>query len=238
MVYYISEGDIFKIPQIKNYSHGCNCGGAMGKGIALQFRKRFPLMYEQYKELCREGKFEVGSVFCYHYEHGVVFNLGTQKSWKVKAQLEYIEASFREMLEIARNSGIKEIAMPAIGAGLGGESWDEIKKIINNAAYDYPSIDLYCVERYKDIKMEITYVKKEWVEENIVFYIHFIGEEAVRQIEKYPGKTVYLSNATPICGESILYDQGFQLIKPSLSEKDYITKDDFEKMWRRIGDSQ
>ena len=68
--------------------------------------------------------------------------------------------------------------------------------------------------------------------------IHFIGEEAVRQIEKYPGKTVYLSNATPICGESILYDQGFQLIKPSLSEKDYITKDDFEKMWRRIGDSQ
>ena len=40
MVFYIQEGDIFNIPQIRNYAHGCNCAGAMGKGIALQFRKQ------------------------------------------------------------------------------------------------------------------------------------------------------------------------------------------------------
>ena len=45
MVYYIQEGDIFRIPQIRNYAHGCNCAGAMGKGIALQFKDRFPQMY-------------------------------------------------------------------------------------------------------------------------------------------------------------------------------------------------
>ena len=31
MVCYIEEGDIFQIPQIKNYAHGRNCVGAMGK---------------------------------------------------------------------------------------------------------------------------------------------------------------------------------------------------------------
>ena len=49
MVYYIQEGDIFRISQVCNFAHGCNCAGVMGKGIALQFKKRFPQMYEQYK---------------------------------------------------------------------------------------------------------------------------------------------------------------------------------------------
>lgn len=234
MVYYIQEGDIFKIPQINNYAHGCNCAGAMGKGIALQFRKKFPLMYEQYKTLCKNGDFKVGSVFCYHYTYGVVFNLGTQKSWKEKAHLDYIEASLREMMEIAHNNDITEIAMPAIGAGLGGKPWHQIKSIINSIASDNPEVDLYVVEHYKEIEKNITYVKKECKEESIIYYLHFIGEEAVRQIEKHSDKTVYLSDANPICGDSILYDQSFLFLKSSLSDDDYITKDEFNGIWNSL----
>ena len=232
MVYYIQEGDIFKIPQIKNYAHGCNCSGAMGNGIALLFREKFPLMYKQYKELCKEGKFKTGGVFCYRYEHGVVFNLGTQESWKEKAQYEHIEASLLKMMEIARNNDIREIVMPAVGAGLGGTSWDLTKRIINKVANNNPSVDLYCIEHYKDIEIEITYVKKQWAEENVVYYIQFIGDDAIRQVEKYPDRTIYLSTANPVYEDSILYDQGLQLIKSSLSSKNYITKDDFKKVWK------
>ena len=42
MVIYIKEGDIFALDGVNSYAHGCNCAGAMGKGIALQFRNRFP----------------------------------------------------------------------------------------------------------------------------------------------------------------------------------------------------
>ena len=49
MVKYISEGDIFKIEGVNNYAHGCNCAGAMGKGIALVFRAKYPQMYNKYK---------------------------------------------------------------------------------------------------------------------------------------------------------------------------------------------
>ena len=43
MIVYIEEGDIFSFSTIKNYAHGCNCAGAMGKGIALAFKEKFPV---------------------------------------------------------------------------------------------------------------------------------------------------------------------------------------------------
>ena len=230
MVYYISEGDIFKIQQIRNYAHGCNCAGAMGKGIALQFRDRFPEMYEQYRDLCKNNIFVVGDVFKYTYEEGVIYNLGTQRTWKEKAEMEYIEKSFHKMMEMAANDGITDIAMPAIGAGLGGGNWIDIKKQINRIASYYPSVDLYVVEQYNDIETTQCYIKGDWREENISFYIHFIGDKAVRQIEIQAAQTIFLSLEHPVCGEHILCDQSLNTL--DLSSAGYITKDEFEKIWQ------
>ena len=212
MVFFIPEGDIFKIPQINNFAHGCNCAGAMGKGIALQFREKFPQMYKQYISLCKEHKFTVGDVFNYKYRYGVIYNLGTQSHWKEKAQLKYIDHSL-------------------IGAGLGGCLWDDVKRTINTVASAYPLVDLYVIEHYKNIETNITYVKKEWDEDNTIFYLHFLGDEAVRQVEIKGNTTKYLSKSNPDSNDSVLYDQSLQLLITSLSEKDYITKDDFEKVW-------
>ena len=199
MVFYIKDGDIFNIPQIRNYAHGCNCAGAMGKGIAVQFKMRFPKMYEEYRNLCREGRFSAGEVFAYHDGESIIFNLGTQRSWKEKAKLEYIETSLRKMMKIAQEEGVKAIAMPAVGAGLGGCDWNSIMQIINNIAHEVPSVDLYVIEHYSDQEINISYIRKEWPEDSTIFYIHFIGNEAVRQIEIREDKTIYLSIAHPVC---------------------------------------
>ena len=229
MVYYIEEGDIFKIPQVRSYAHGCNCVGAMGKGIALQFKVKFLEMYEQYKALCKDNKYSVGDVFRYQYEDGYIYNLGTQKTWWDKAELEYIEKSLHKMLEMAENDGVKEIAMPAIGAGLGGRRWDDIKPLINEVASNHPSIDLYVVERYADVETKICYVRKYWEEEKVMYYLHFVGENAIRQIEVEPDKTIYLSTEHPICGNYALYDQDLSLLE--LTPADYITREEFEEVW-------
>ena len=50
MVNFIEQGDIFNLNGVHSYAHGCNCAGAMGKGIALQFRERYPKMYAEYKK--------------------------------------------------------------------------------------------------------------------------------------------------------------------------------------------
>jgi len=232
MVFYIQEGDIFNIPQIRNYAHGCNCAGAMGKGIALQFRKKYPQMYKQYKTLCREGRFGIGEIFIYQYDDGVIFNLGTQRTWKEKVQLKHIEQSLYKMLAYAQDRSIREIAMPAIGAGLGGGSWVDIKRAINTISSEFPSVDLYVVENYRNMKLNITYVRKHWEEEDITFYMQFIGEYAVRQVEIYTEKAICLSTTTPVCENSILYDQSIDQL--SLSEKDIIPKDEFDKIWESL----
>lgn len=124
MVCYIQEGDIFKIPHVQSYAHGCNCAGAMGKGIAVQFKERFPEMFTQYKDLCKNGEFGVGDVYKYDYGKGFVYNLGTQRSWKEKAKSEYVEKSLRTMMYLALEDFVSEIALLAIGSGLGG--WNGI----------------------------------------------------------------------------------------------------------------
>jgi O-acetyl-ADP-ribose deacetylase (regulator of RNase III) len=150
MVTYINEGNIFGIPGVNNYAHGCNCAGAMGKGIAVQFKEKFPAMYLQYKKLCRSGAFTLGEVFMYNYGEGFVFNLGTQKSWTTKAEISAVDAAIGKMLQLATENKIKQIALPKIGAGLGKLDWESVKQIINDQAITYPEIDLFVVENFKE----------------------------------------------------------------------------------------
>ena len=128
------EGDIFATEGIKAYAHGCNCAGAMGAGIAVEFKRRWPAMYHEYQRLCRTGYFKPGSVYRYSDAEGtVIYNLGTQAHWKTGATPAYIESSLEAMLSVAQEKGdTPEIVMPQIGAGLGGLPWARVKGIIDS----------------------------------------------------------------------------------------------------------
>lgn len=148
MVIFIKEGDIFALEGIHSYAHGCNCLGGMDAGIAVEFRRRYPGMYAQYKALCAEGRFQPGDVFDYPAGAGHVYNLATQYSWKPEARLDYIAASLQRMCELATADGVGQIALPAIGAGLGGLDWKEVRLIVEQVGEKYPEIHLYVVEHY------------------------------------------------------------------------------------------
>ncbi len=149
MIKYIDKGDIFNISGVSSYAHGCNCAGAMGKGIALQFRRKYPEMYLEYKAMCKNGIYNPGDVFDYNYGDGHIYNLGTQATWRTKARIEYIEQSVKTMLELAVRENVTKIAIPAIGAGLGGLKWEDVKDVLNRVSADYLTIDLYVVEAYQ-----------------------------------------------------------------------------------------
>ena len=149
MIKYIENGNIFNLPDIKNYAHGCNCAGAMGKGIALQFREKFPEMYTEYKKMCKNGLFNPGDIYTFHYGEGYVYNLGTQKDWKSKAEILFIEESLEKMFQQADDNHVTKIALPKIGAGLGGLNWQEVKRVLENIANKYKHIELFVVENYQ-----------------------------------------------------------------------------------------
>jgi O-acetyl-ADP-ribose deacetylase (regulator of RNase III) len=151
MVMYIEQGNIFNLQDMPNYSHGCNCAGAMGKGIALQFKEKFPKMYIEYKKLYKEELFSLGDIYTYNYGNGIIFNFGTQATWKIKADINAIESSLIKMLSYAYQNNIFKISLPKIGAGLGGLNWDDVRFVIDKIAKDYPNIDLFVTENYKEI---------------------------------------------------------------------------------------
>ncbi len=126
-------GDLFADPDLDGLAHGCNCAGAMGKGIAVEFRRRFPEMFSEYKRRCQDGSFELGDIFVWKTHDVTVFNLGTQKSWRTKASLAALESAVAKMVEFADHQGIRRIGVPRIGAGLGGLDWNEVKPVLHDA---------------------------------------------------------------------------------------------------------
>ena len=152
MINYIPYGNIFNIKGVTSYAHGCNCVGAMGKGIAVQFRHKFPDMFIIYHEMCQKKKFCPGDVYAYEYEPGkFVFNLATQEHYNPRfgrlARIEWISTSVEKMIKIAEENGVTDIALPKIGAGLGGLIWGDVKRVIEEVASD-SKVTLHVVEEY------------------------------------------------------------------------------------------
>ena len=125
------RGDLFHHAGLEALAHGCNCTGAMGKGIALEFRSRFPVMYQEYRRRCRDGAFQLGDVFTWDQASPIVFNLGTQRSWRTNAELPAIRCAVARMVLEAEKYGISTVGLPRIGAGLGGLRWNDVRRVLD-----------------------------------------------------------------------------------------------------------
>jgi len=125
-----TKGDLFQQAGLLAYGHGCNCAGGMGAGIAIEFKRRWPRMFEEYTARCLDGRFGLGDVFPWTEGEHTIFNLGTQEHWKKKAQIPALVRSLEKMCELASHAGIARVGLPRIGAGLGGLDWTRVKKVL------------------------------------------------------------------------------------------------------------
>ncbi len=135
----------------KALAHGCNCQGSMGAGIAVGFRERYPAMYEEYRRRCKAEprEFNLGDAWLWK-EPGKpwVFNLGTQEGyWRSRATYEAVREALTKMREQAETGRVESIAVPRIGAGLGGLSWKKVRQVIEEVFADWPGT-LYVYEEY------------------------------------------------------------------------------------------
>lgn len=125
--------------------------------VPVQWVKALPYSSKANIQICilnisscaKKISFAPGDVFDYDYGNGHIYNLGTQATWRTRAKIEYIEKALIQMLELASGDNVTAIALPAIGAGLGGLKWDDVKAIIETVSNDYPNVDLYVVETYQ-----------------------------------------------------------------------------------------
>lgn len=129
-----AEGDLFRVRGIDALAHGCNCAGAMGRGIAAEFRRRWPEMYERYRSMCASGALSPGGVYVYDGAGVTVYNLGTQRHWREGATMAAVRGSVSAMLAHAADRGVSSVAMPRVGAGLGGLAWEDVRRELESIA--------------------------------------------------------------------------------------------------------
>jgi O-acetyl-ADP-ribose deacetylase (regulator of RNase III) len=107
-----------------------NCEGYMGKGIAYQFKHKFPENNKDYVRACKAGQLQIGKLH-YTYEQGkIIINFPTKNKWREKSKIEYIEKGLNALVDLIERLNIKSISIPPLGSGNGGLRWTEVKPII------------------------------------------------------------------------------------------------------------
>lgn len=124
-----------------------NCAGAMGKGIALEFKKRYPDMYLKYKEICEQGLLEPGKLWIYPVPDSdlKILNFPTKKHWSSKSKLEYITSGLEKFVNTYKQKGITEIAFPLLGCTNGGLNYQGVLPLMINTLNPLDiNVEIYC----------------------------------------------------------------------------------------------
>ena len=126
------QGDLF--------ASGCealvnpvNCVGVMGRGLALQFRRRFPANFEAYREACTHREIQPG--FCHFFDADArqprfIVNFPTKRHWRDRSRIEDIRAGLDDLALFLDNATIRSIAVPPLGCGLGGLPWPDVRSLL------------------------------------------------------------------------------------------------------------
>ncbi len=134
MIVY-KTGDIFN-EDAEAIVNTVNCVGVMGRGIALQFKKRFPENFKVYESACKKKSVIPGKMFIYKTGSLIgpkyVINFPTKRHWRGASRIEDIESGLQDLEKVIKELKIKSIALPPLGSGLGGLDWNEVRSLIEN----------------------------------------------------------------------------------------------------------
>jgi len=153
-------GDMFK-SNAEALVNSVNCVGVMGKGVALEFKKRFPHMFDQYVHECNTGLIKPGVLTIYRdlLNSKVVINFPTKKHWKSPTLLSDIETGLDYFSDHYKEWQIQSVAFPPLGCGSGGLSWSDVGPLMYSKLHD---LDLV-VEIYAPFGTPAEELKEEFL---------------------------------------------------------------------------
>ncbi len=145
---YLAEGDMF-FSRAQTIIVSVNTVGIMGKGLASRAKSQFPDVYEYYQDLCRNRKLRMGRPQLYKREASLDYELAdepqtlsngdaekwlllfpTKRHWREQADIAGIEEGLKWLTANYKKEGIKSLAIPALGCGLGRLEWHDVGPLI------------------------------------------------------------------------------------------------------------
>lgn len=144
-------GDIFQC-DAEALVNAVNCVGVMGAGLALQFKNKYPENFEAYKAACKRREVKPGRMFVFETRQAAtprfIINFPTKNHWRKKSYLPYIDQGLIDLVNVIRDMGIHSIAIPALGVGLGGLNWNEVRPRIEHAMEALTDVHVLIFEPY------------------------------------------------------------------------------------------
>jgi O-acetyl-ADP-ribose deacetylase (regulator of RNase III) len=108
-----------------------NCVGVMGKGVAQEFKKRYPVMFEDYAQRCAQKGLRLGEPYLFVDPSGIqILNFPTKDHWRSPSRLSDIKLGLDYFVSNYRVWGVKSVAFPALGCGNGGLRWQEVEPLM------------------------------------------------------------------------------------------------------------
>ena len=127
-----------------------NCVGVMGRGIALQFKRAFPENFKAYAAQCKRNEMQPGRMFVFETGEMLlpryIINFPTKRHWRGKSRMEDIESGLVSLVEEIRSHGIRSIAIPPLGSGLGGLDWHEVRTLLQKTFEQLDSVRVVIFE--------------------------------------------------------------------------------------------
>lgn len=127
------NGDILR-EDVEAIVNTVNCVGIMGRGLALQFKNKFPQNFKEYQLACTNKEVQLGKMFVHQTGQLInpkyIINFPTKGHWKQNSKIEDISNGLDDLITIIEKYSIKSIAIPPLGSGLGGLDWKMVKKLI------------------------------------------------------------------------------------------------------------
>jgi len=122
----------------------------MGRGLALQFKRVWPENFTAYAAACRREEVQPGRMFVFETQQltppRFIINFPTKRHWRGKSRIEDIEAGLVDLVAVVRARGVRSIAIPPLGAGLGGLDWNEVRPRIERALGELAELQVIVFE--------------------------------------------------------------------------------------------
>lgn len=137
MAYKEIRGNIFN-SRAMAIVNTVNCVGAMGKGIALDFKLRYPQMFKDYQRICFQHLLKPGQILPYRKSSPIILNFAIKDDWKDPSRVEWVEETLQKFVANYESMGISSVAFPWMGAMNGGIPVEVIKQIMRKYLSNLP----------------------------------------------------------------------------------------------------
>lgn len=152
MIEIISRGDLFA-SGADALVNTVNCVGIAGKGIALQFKYRFPMNHILYEQACHEGRVRLGQMFVTAFDApSYIVNFPTKYHWRNRSTPSGIAAGLKALVSEIERRGIESIAIPALGCNNGGLDWRVVRPMIEKACAEIPEVRVMLYEPLEGLR--------------------------------------------------------------------------------------